>query len=241
MTKSIIWSSVGLGLSMHWAIICGWKNRIIAMQVHIGRQRHVGDLEFARGDALADDGADDLADQLDMRVADVPVLLHRDRDHLVQLGIADIALAVHAVDGRQQLAQPAGRRTGPRRDRLRRFLHLAHQQRAPRPDGSPSSNRRSDRRWPGSSAAPWRCRPRWSSDSRSRGTDAPPPRESALACRVRYGRKPASCQDSIYLNVQLFGRLGKRKCELLLALMLRRKIDSRRAPRSSRLLRNQRA
>jgi hypothetical protein len=33
--KSIIWSSVGLGLSTHWAIICGWKNRIIAMQVQV--------------------------------------------------------------------------------------------------------------------------------------------------------------------------------------------------------------
>src|SRR5438094_7443415 len=34
-TKSIIWSSDGPGLVAHWAIICGWKNRIIAVQAHI--------------------------------------------------------------------------------------------------------------------------------------------------------------------------------------------------------------
>ncbi|MGY3461070.1 hypothetical protein ACVWW5_006520 [Bradyrhizobium sp. LM3.4] len=32
MTKSIIWSMVGPGLVAHWAIIWGWKKRIIAVQ-----------------------------------------------------------------------------------------------------------------------------------------------------------------------------------------------------------------
>ena len=32
ITKSIIWSIDGPGLLAHWAIICGWKNRIIAVQ-----------------------------------------------------------------------------------------------------------------------------------------------------------------------------------------------------------------
>src|SRR5207248_1066930 len=34
MKKSIIWSIVGPGLVAHCAIICGWKNRIIAVQAH---------------------------------------------------------------------------------------------------------------------------------------------------------------------------------------------------------------
>jgi len=48
--------------------------------------------------------------------------------HLVQLGVADIALGIHMVNGGQQLAQAAGRRTRPGRDRLGRLLDPAHQQ-----------------------------------------------------------------------------------------------------------------
>ena len=35
MTKSIISSIVGPGLVAHWAIIWGWKKRIMALQAHI--------------------------------------------------------------------------------------------------------------------------------------------------------------------------------------------------------------
>ena len=154
-------------------------------------------------------------DRLHVRDADFPALLHRDLDHLVQLGIADIAFRVHAMDGGQQLAQAGGRRAAawPRSPWPRPRPRPSGCARRPR--GSPSSNRRSDRRSPGSSAAPWRCRRPWSSGSRFRGTDAPPPRESVLVCRVRYVRKPASCRCSIgALNVQLFRGLSKRKCGL---------------------------
>ncbi len=107
MTKSIIWSMVGPGLVAHWAIIWGWKKRIIAVQAHSAASCRSGDLELAGGHALRDHLADDAGDALHMGDADVPVLLHRDLDHLVQLVIADIALGVHAVDGGEQLAASA--------------------------------------------------------------------------------------------------------------------------------------
>ena len=127
MTKSIIWSIVGPGLLAHCAIICGWKKRIIAGAGAQRGQLQVGDLEFAGRGALRDHLADGRGDALHMGDADVPALLHRDLDHLVQLGIADIALGVHAMDGLDQLAQARPRRPGPGRDPLRLDLDLAHQ------------------------------------------------------------------------------------------------------------------
>ncbi len=70
------------------------------------RLRHVIDRELAGRGAVGDDRADGLGHPLHMGDADLPALLHCDLDHLVQLGIADIALAVHAVDRGQKLAQP---------------------------------------------------------------------------------------------------------------------------------------
>ena len=91
------------------------------------RQPHIGDLELAGGHALRDHAADGLGDQLHMGDADVPALLHRDLDHLMQLGIADIAFRVHAIDGLDHLAQPLRRRARLLHDHGCRFLDLAHQ------------------------------------------------------------------------------------------------------------------
>ena len=90
------------------------------------RRLQIGHLELAGRHALRNHAADGPGDQLHMGHADVPALLHGDLHHLMQLGIADIALRVHAVDGFHELAQADGRRTGPRRDGLCRHLDLAH-------------------------------------------------------------------------------------------------------------------
>src|SRR5712664_4332379 len=69
------------------------------------RQRQVGDLKFAGRGTLGDDGADGLGYSLHVSHANVPALLHRDLDHLVQLRIADVAFGIHAMDGCHHLAQ----------------------------------------------------------------------------------------------------------------------------------------
>jgi len=59
--------------------------------------------------------------------ANVPALLHRDLDHLVQLRIADVAFRIHAMDGCHQLAQAASRQTRPGGNGLRGIFDFAHQ------------------------------------------------------------------------------------------------------------------
>ena len=127
MTKSIIWSIVGPGLLAHCAIICGWKKRIIPVQAQSEASCRSGASNSPDGGPLRDHQAEGRGDTLHMGDADVPVLLHRDLDHLMQLGITDIALGVHAVDGLHHLAKADRRRPGLPGDPLRLDLDLAHQ------------------------------------------------------------------------------------------------------------------
>ncbi len=125
--KSIIWSIVAVGLLTAWAIICGWKKRIMPVQVQSAVSGRSGASNSPDATPCAITSPMHAGNAFDMGDADVPVLLHRDRDHLVHLGIADIALRVHAIDGLEQLAQPGLGRTGLRHDPPRLDLDLAHQ------------------------------------------------------------------------------------------------------------------
>src|SRR5258708_7524767 len=91
------------------------------------RQRYVRRLEFTGRCAFADHGGNGMGDPLHVGDADLPALLHRDLDHLVQLGIADIAFAIHAVDRGHQFAQAGSRRSPLGRDGLGRLFDPAHQ------------------------------------------------------------------------------------------------------------------
>ncbi|MGY3423877.1 hypothetical protein ACVWZW_004352 [Bradyrhizobium sp. F1.13.4] len=127
MTKSIIWSMVGprLGSALgdHLGVEKAHHRRAGAQRGQLQVRR----LELAGGHALRDHLADDSGNAFHVVDADVPVLLHRDLDHLVQLIVADIALGVHAMDGGEQLTEARQHRTGPRHDPLRFQLDLAHQ------------------------------------------------------------------------------------------------------------------
>ena len=76
---------------------------------------------------MRDHAADGLGDVLHMGDADLPALLHRDLDHLMQLGIANIAFCVHVVDRGHQFAQAGRGRPGLRGDGLGGHFDLAHQ------------------------------------------------------------------------------------------------------------------
>src|SRR5947209_7712965 len=89
--------------------------------------RHVGRFELPGRNALRDDACDRLGDRLHVGGADFPALLHRDFHHLMQLGIADIALRVHAVDGGDQFAQAKAGRSRFVGDGRSHVFDLAHQ------------------------------------------------------------------------------------------------------------------
>ena len=163
--------------------------------------------------------------------ADVPAFLHRDLDHLVQLGIADIALRVHAVDGFHQLAQAQARRAGPVRDRPGFDLDLAHHG---------ARDALVDRLFRIEKAIDvGRTHPQHLGDVGDRGLlvadlaeQTLRRNENAFPCvgfDMFRNQRHGSAQPSV-LNVQLFRRLGKRKCGTHSVLMLRRKTSLRARP-----------
>src|SRR5262249_25545411 len=87
----------------------------------------VGDLKLASCDTIRDDLRYDAGDAIQMRPADIPILFHRDGDHVMHFRIADVAFGIHPMDGRKKQTQPFDGIPLLLRDRLRCPLYLPHE------------------------------------------------------------------------------------------------------------------
>ncbi len=92
-----------------------------------GCQFDVPSLKLTLGSTVRDDTADGNGDALHMSSADIPTLFHGDGDHLMQLGIADIAFGIHLMDRRQQFAEPRGGRLRIFSNRSSGLFNFPHQ------------------------------------------------------------------------------------------------------------------
>jgi len=180
-------------------------------------------LEFARRGAVGNDGGDGLGNPLHV-ATQPPALLHRDFDHLVQFSNRRCNVR-NSCDGSWSSARADGsRRFVPGGDGLSRVLDAAIRVRAT-PSWIAFSNRRSDRRSPGSFAALWRCRRRWSFDSRFRETNAPHHENPFSGVVFDMFRNQRHGSDRFSRpQCSIIPRPQQAEMRLRLSLMLRRKI-----------------
>lgn len=90
------------------------------------RENNVRHFEHALFRAIIDDLRNDADHTFDVRIIDLPVVLHGRRYHPMELFIAGVAPSIHEMNGRKKPSQPIDRFAVLGRDRCRHRFDLSH-------------------------------------------------------------------------------------------------------------------